>query len=53
VSSGNFLLIFWDNLSVPSSRVKNQKRDWILDPCKMGWIDGPGMSVRKPLLAAE
>jgi len=22
-SNGNFLLIFWDNLSVPSSEVKN------------------------------
>jgi len=46
VSSGNFLLVFWDNLSVPSSRVKNQKKDLILDPCKIGKIDGPGMLVR-------
>ena len=25
VSSGNFLSTFWDNLSIPSSGVKNQK----------------------------
>ena len=34
VSSGNFLTTFRDNLSAPSSRVKNPKRleDWICDP---------------------
>jgi hypothetical protein len=33
-SSGNFLTTFWDNLSIPSSQVKNPS--WILDPLKMG-----------------
>ena len=35
VSSGNFLLMFQDNLSVPSSRVKR----------KVGLIDCPEMSL--------
>jgi len=30
---------------VPSSRVKNPKKDWILDPCKMRPIDCPETSV--------
>jgi len=42
VSSGNFLLTFQDNLSVPSSRVNNPKRKpalpiWSLYRDEWGW----------------
>jgi len=44
-NSGNFLLTFWDNLLVPSSRVKNPKstNSW---PLKVGLIAYPKTSVR-------
>jgi len=41
-SSGNFLTMFQDNLSVPSSRVDLQG----FDPLKMGLIGCPETSVR-------
>ena len=35
LSSGNFLLTVWDNLSISSSKVKNKKKSW---PLKKGTI---------------
>jgi len=48
--SGKSLPMFWDNLSVLSSRVKNRRRrrenSWILDPCRWDWYTAPDMLVR-------
>jgi len=55
VSSGNFLQTFWDNLSVPYSRVKNPSAAkwmrtalfWVIMPLKIGLTGCPKTSVRK------
>ena len=43
VSSGNFLLKFWDNLSVPSAGVENPLD---FQPLKMGTMGCPETLVR-------
>ena len=42
VSSGNSLLTFWDNISVPSSRVKNPKRNLAVERVYIGKREGIG-----------
>ena len=44
--SGNSLLTFCDNLSVPSSRHKKFLDSWISWPLKMGLIHSPEMSAK-------
>jgi hypothetical protein len=41
-SSGNFLLTFWDNILVPSSRVKNPKRKMAVGWVYIGKREGSG-----------
>ena len=45
-SSSKFLPTFRDNLSVPSSWVKNSKGFWILDPWKVGPVGCSETSVK-------
>ena len=42
---GSFLPTFRDNLSVPSSKVKKSKKNWISLPSKMGPIGYPETSI--------
>ena len=43
--SSNFLLMFWDNLLAPSSRVKNKKRIGT-SPLEIGTTGSPETSAR-------